>query len=696
MHFRSRFATSMSTLIITALLGMTALAQQAPLEVGQPVSGSFADGATAVLYPIEVEDGSFLFGEVNQISVDVVVRILDPDGKKVGEFDRPARGPESFTKRLEKGGTYQIEVAPSEGATGEYEVRIHRLEPLATEPGALTDQMMSPYDSSESPGAAVQVWRDGEKLYSRAYGMANLAHGIPFRTNTRTNIGSTSKQFTAFAIMLQAQRGELSLDDDIRVHIPELPDFGETITVRNLLNHTSGLREFLNLLAMSGRRLDHGDWIGRDELIEIVQRQPALQNSPGAEFNYNNTAFGLAAVIVERTSGQDFHVFMQENVFGPLDMGRTMVRPSPEHIVPDSSEGYTPGADGYLQIGDLGGAVGAGGMYSSVEDLQTWVQNYIEPHIGSAEIFDEMMTPDVLPEDEDPDSGYGYGLMIDEQRGLRRVHHGGADVAHRSMLAYYPEIRAGITVQSNHAGFNMRVAFELAEAFFADAMEPEEEADTGDDEFDPESFDPEAFDELVGRYALDAAPDFILTFSRDGSTYYTQATGQQQLEIVPTSPTRFSLLVVEASVEFYRNDDGEVDGLTLFQNGEQHATRLDDEAAPAWEPTAADLADFEGRYFSEELETFYTIVLEMPPAEDPDREETTAAAEDDAESESETAPVLIVKHRRLDDIRLVPGETDSFSGGSINFAFERDRNGQVIGFYVANGRTRDVRFERVR
>jgi CubicO group peptidase (beta-lactamase class C family) len=696
MKFRTRAVLTLGSLLLTALMSVSALAQQTALEVGQPVSGSFGEDAAAVLYPIEVAEGSFLYGDVNQISVDVVVRVLDPEGNEIGRFDTPARGPESFTRRLETGGTYQIEVAPFEGATGEYEVRIHRLEPIATEPGALTDQLMSPYDGVESPGAAVQVWRDGETLYSKAYGMANLAHGIPFRTNTRTNIGSTSKQFTAFAIMLQAQRGELSLEDDIRVHIPELPDFGETITVRNLLNHTSGLREFLNLLAMSGRRLDHGDWIGRDELIEIVQRQPALQNSPGAEFNYNNTAFGLAAVIVERTSGQDFHVFMQENVFGPLDMGRTMVRPSPEHIVPDSSEGYTPGADGYRQIGDLGGAVGAGGMYSSVEDLQTWVQNYMEPHIGSAEIFTEMMTPDLLPDDEDPDEGYGYGLMIDEQRGLRRVHHGGADVAHRSMLAYYPEINAGITVQSNHAGFSSGVAFELAEAFFADAMEPEpDEADAGS-EFDPESFDPEAFDEFAGRYALDAAPDFILTFSRDGGTYYTQATGQQQLEIVPTSPTTFSLLVVEASVEFHRNDDGEVDSLTLFQNGEQRATRLDDETAPAWEPTAADLADFEGRYFSEELETFYTIVLETPPAEDAEPAGDTGSLEEEDEATPEAAPVLIVKHRRLDDFRLAPGETDNFAGGSINFTFERDRNGQVIGFYVANGRTRDVRFERVR
>jgi len=513
----------------------------------------------------------------------------------------------------------------------------------------------------------VQVWRDGRTLYSRAYGMANLAYGIPFETDTRTNIGSTSKQFTAFAIMLQADRGLLSLDDDIREHIPELPEFEETITVRHLITHTSGLREFLNLLTMSGRRLDHGDWIDRSELIDIVRRQPALQNAPGAEWNYNNTAFGLAAVIVERTSGQDFHIFMQENVFGPLEMIRTMVRPSPEHIVPDMSEGYTPGGDGFLQIGDLAGAVGAGGIYSTVEDLQTWVQNYASPLVGSAEIFDEMMTSYVLTNGDE--TGYGYGLTIDEQRGLRRVHHGGADVAHRSMLVYYPEINAGITVQSNHAGFDSGVAFQLAAAFFADAMESEDE-EPGEGDFDPEAYDPEDFDDYVGRYAIDASPNFILTFTREDDTFYTQATGQQQLEIVPTSDSTFALTVVEASVVFHRNEEGEVDGLTLNQNGQNHATRLDDDEAAAWEPTVEDLADFEGRYFSEELETFYTIALE-----------------DEA---------LVRHHRRLDDVNLTAGEEDAFTGGGLSYSFERDRNGDVIGFYVANGRTRNVRFERVR
>lgn len=663
------FTVAVAITLVPVTFAGNVAAQSTELREGRPVRGALAEGDT-VRYSVEVGDDFFLYGEVNQISVDVIVRILDTDGNQLGRFDTPSRGGERFTRRLRDAGIYTIEVIPFEDETGDYEITLHRVEPVETDPKKLTDQLMAPYDRDDSPGAAVQVWRNGRTLYSKAYGMANLAYGIPFETDTRTNIGSTSKQFTAFAIMLQADRGALSLDDDIRTHIPELPEFEETITIRHLITHTSGLREFLNLLSMTGRRLDHGDWIDRSELIDIVQRQPALQNAPGAEWNYNNTAFGLAALIVERTSGQDFHVFMQENVFGSLGMTRTMVRPSPEHIVPDMSEGYTPGADGYLQIGDLGGAVGAGGIYSTVKDLQTWVQNYADPRVGSAEIFDEMMTSYLLTSGDE--TGYGYGLSIDEQGGLRRVHHGGADVAHRSMLIYFPEINAGLTTQSNHAGFNSGVAYQLAAAFFADAMESEEdETEVSEEgEFDPEAYDPEDFDDFVGRYSLDAAPDFILTFTREDDTFFTQATGQERFEIVPTSDSTFVLMVVEASVVFHRNEDGEVDGLTLNQNGQNHATRLADDEAPDWEPTIEDLADFKGRYFSEELETFYTIELE-----------------------NET---LVMHQRRLDDANLTAGVEDTFSGGGLTLSFERDRNGQVIGFYLSNNRTRNVRFKRVR
>ena len=646
-------------------------AQATMLRPGRTVAGTLASGDTA-RFTIEVGANSFVFGEVNQISVDVAIRVLGSDGNQLGRTEAIGRGGERFASEMDDAGVYTLEVIPVGDEAGDYEITLHRLEPIATDPKRLADQILARYDGEDSPGAAVQVWRDGRVLFSKAYGMANLAYDIPFQTDTRTNIGSTSKQFTAFAVMLQAERGQLSLDDDIRKHIPELPEFVETITVRHLITHTSGLREFLNLLRMTGRRLDHGDWIDRSELIGIVQRQPVLQNSPGAEFNYNNTAFGLAALIVERTSGMDFPDYMRENVFEPLGMTRTMVRPSPEHIVREASEGYTPGKSGYRQIGDLGGAVGAGGIYSTIGDLQTWAQNYGSPRVGTRDIAERMMTPNILTSGDT--SQYGFGLFIDEQRGLRRVHHGGSDVAHRSMLALYPDINAGITVQSNYAQFNSNVAFRLAAAFFSDAMEPEEDdavpAEPTPGDFDPESYNPEDFDEFVGRYALDAQPDFILTFTREGDTLFTQATGQRRIRILPTSDSSFALVGVEASVAFHRNEEGEVDGLTLTQNGQVHATRLRDAAHAAGERPAVNLADFEGRYFSEEIETFYTITLETD--------------------------TLVVRQARLDDANLNPGERDTFSGGGFTFSFERDRNGRVIGFYLANGRTRDVRFERVR
>ena len=648
-------------------------AQPTELRRGRTLSGTLAAGDTA-RYTFQADEDDFVLGEVNQISVDVTIRVLDPDGEQRALFGGLGRGPERFSGQTSATGTFTVELfvaGDDEDAAGDYEITLLKHERVATDPKKLADQMMARFDGDRTPGAAVRVWQNGKTLFSKTYGMANLAYGIPFEPDTRTNIGSTSKQFTAFAIVLQAERGHLSLDDDIRTHIPELPEFDQTIQVRHLITHTSGLREFLNLLRMTGRRLDRGDWIDRSEIIEIVQRQPALQNVPGAEWNYNNTAFGLAATIVERTSGQDFHVFMQDNVFGPLGMTGTMVRPSIRHIVPNQSEGYTPTPDGYRQIGDLGGAVGAGAMYSTLADLQTWVENFANPRVGTRESLDEMMTSFVLNDGEE--TGYGYGLSIDQQGGLKRVQHGGADVAHRSMLVYYPEINAGITTQSNHAQFNSSIAFELAEAFFKDAMElgdEEGEAGEGGEEFDAESYDHEAFDEFVGRYALDAAPTFILTFTREDETLYTQATGQQRLEIVPTSDSTFRLLAVEASVTFLRGEGGEVEGAILHQNGDQRATRLaDDEAPEEWAPTGEDLADYAGRFYSEELETFYTFEVEDGK--------------------------LVAHQRRLGRITLEPGEVENFAGGGLSFVFERDRNGKVIGFYLSNVRTRDVRFGRV-
>jgi len=653
----------LSSFTIALVFFGTAVAQDTSLRIDDSISGTLLAGDKQI-YSFDAQSDNYILGRVNQISVDVELLILDPEGNPVSTIDSRTRGTEQFSFETEAEGQYTIEVRPKEEEHGDFSIVLERLELVETDPSRLADQLMARYDRDDTPGGVISVFKDGQTLFSRAYGMANLSYDIPFQVDTVTNIGSTSKQFTAFAIMLLQEQGLLSLDDDIREHVPELPQFDEIVTVRHIITHTSGLREFLNLLSMSGRRLDHGDYIARNEIIGIIQRQPALQNSPGSEWNYNNTAYALAALIVERISGQTFTEFMNDNVFGPIGMQDSLVRSSPEHIVKNNSAGYISNPDGgYLEARDLGGAVGAGSIYTTVGDLQRWVENFRETRLGNSAIFEEMMTSYVLTDGEPTD--YGYGLTIAEQGGLKRVQHGGADVAHRSMLAYFPEINAGITTQSNNAGFDGSIAFQLAEAFFGDAMvtELDEINEAGGPEFDPENYDPESFDELVGRYELDAVPDSILTFTREEDTLYAEATGQSRVELIPTSDMGFDITIVDASLVFHRNDDGAVDSLTLNQGGEQHATRLETEA---WEPTSDELSVFAGRYYSDEIETFY--VMEMGEEQ------------------------LTLSQRRLDDVELSSTDQDKFSGGELTLSFERDRNDQVIGFYLSNGRTRGVRF----
>lgn len=659
-----RFFTCSASLLL--LFAGSAAAQAPSLTRGRAVAGTLAAGDTA-RYTVNAAARSFVWGRVDQQSVDVIVVVLGPDGTRLARVDGPATGPERFRFETRVEGAHQVQVIPFEDGAGDYAITLERIEPVATDPRRLADQLFSIYDRDDTPGGEVAVFRDGKTVFAKAYGMANLTYGIPFRLDTRTNIGSTSKQFTAFAVMLLVEEGKIDLDADVRTYLPELPDLGEKVVVRNLLTHTSGYREFLNLVILEGRRLDHGDYIDRDEMIAIVQRQPKLQNSPGAEWNYNNTGFALLSLIVERVSGMDFPDFMARRVFGPIGMTHTLVRPSPEVIVPGMAMGYSPGGSaGFRESRDLFGAMGAGGIYTTVADLQRWVENLDRPRVGSRAMIDQMMTRFVLTTGDT--TGYGFGLFIDTHRGLRRINHGGADAAHRSQLMYYPDIHAGITTQSNNAGFDGTIAARLAEAFFAADMEPEKVPVAV--AFDEASYDPASFDRFVGRYALDAAPAFILAFTREGDSLFTQATGQPRVRIYPTSDSTFALRVVEASVTFHRAADGTVTGLTLHQNGDRHATRLEGEVPKGWAPGADVLPQFAGRYFSDEVEAMYTIEVR--------------------------GDSLVAANHRLGDAALRPGEKeDTFTGANVTWSFERDRNGRVIGVYLANGRTRDVRFARV-
>jgi CubicO group peptidase (beta-lactamase class C family) len=636
-----------------------------PLTVGRTVDRTIAVGQSHP-YTITLAANRFVTGEAVQDGIDIDVKIIGPKGDTLGSFDSPngTRGPEPFQFKTTAAGEHRIIIAPLKEATGSgrYTLTVARNLAAATTPAGKVEQLMTTVRATD-PGVVVAVVRDGRIVYQNGWGLANLTHAVPFKVDTRTNIGSTSKQFTAFAILVLADQKKLSLDDDVRKHIPELPDLGQTVTIRNLLTHTSGYREFLNALALTGRRIDFGDYIDRAEVIELIKRQPALQNAPNAEFNYNNSGFSLLSTIVERAGGKPFPEWMQENVFKPIGMTNTIVRATPGQVIANSSQGYVPMPGGFREAQDIGGSMGAGGIYTTVADLARWMRNFHTQAVGPRGFFEQMTTRNVLAKGDT--SSYGLGLFVDTWQGLKRVHHGGADIAHRSAFFYFPEINAGVIVQSNNANFGSdRYAGQIAEIYFGDRLTKAPAAPVAAGPFDPARFDTTKFDAYAGKYELVEAKGFVLSFTRRGRQLFTQATGQPEIELMPTSDTTFTITRVNAMITFHRDAAGKWQ-LTLNQNGIHAAVRV--EEGPAAKP---ELKQYAGRYFSEELETFVEI-----------------AHEGDS---------LVVRSRRGMPVKLQHLRGDEFAGGFpiANVTFMRDAQNVITGFKAGNGRTRDVVFRK--
>ncbi|MAO66606.1 MAG: hypothetical protein CL666_16565 [Balneola sp.] len=656
--------------IIIVLMSVSfALAQDAKtnhkfIAEGDEIARVLSTGSVHT-YQLELGEAQYVFGKVDQQTVDVVVTIKNPEGKVAAEFDGPARGGETFQLISKAAGTYTIEVTPFEDSEGDYVIRLLKVEPSAQDPEGKVDQLMSEY-SGDVPGAAVMVLQNGNVLLNNSYGMANLAYDVEMNENSIHNIGSTSKHFLTFGLLLLQEEGKLDLDDDIREYLPELPEFDHPVTLRHVVNHTSGYREFVNLLIMTGRNISTP--VSQDKVIEIVQRQPELQNVPGAEFNYNNSGYVLSTEVIERITEMPFPEWMEENVFLPMGMRNTVVRSSPNQIVENRTFGYQYNEDGRVEeVTDLGGAMGPGGIHASMDDLRKWVENLLNPTVGTEAMIREMSTPFTLKSGDE--TGYGLGLFIDDYKGLKRLHHGGADLAHRSNLMVFPEINAAVITQSNFANFRGDIGNRVVDIYFGDMMEEaaekEKEAAEAKDKAKEFDYDPEQFDPLTGRYELSIMPGFILTFDRNGDRLFTQATGQPEVDITATSDSTFSLVGVPASITFHINEDGSADSLTLHQNGNHIAKKIE------FELSLEDMKEYTGRYFSGEIETIYDVAVV-------------------------DSGLVIQNYQMENDISLTAGNTDSFSAEFplTEVEFIRNEQGEIQGFTASNGRTRGILFEK--
>jgi len=332
------------------------------------------------------------------------------------------------------------------------------------------DKLFADWDKPDSPGCAIAIVQEGEVIYKRGYGMADLEHDIVISPKSIFDIGSTSKQFTAMCIALLVNQGNLSLEDRIQDYIPEMVKYEHPITIRHLLHHTSGIRDYISLMDLAGMRFENDYPL--EELIGLLSRQKELNYVPGEEFLYSNSGYLLLAEIVKRISGNTLREFSDENIFTPLGMKNTHFHDDFSEIVKNRAIGYSPNqAGGYRIDMSFSDLTGDGCLYTNIEDLGKWDQNFYDNIVGGfdQDLIDMMTTVGTLNNGELLD--YAYGLFINEYKGLRIIQHSGSWMGYVAEFSRFPQQRFSVICLSNLSNINpSRLTRQIADLYLSDFM----------------------------------------------------------------------------------------------------------------------------------------------------------------------------------------------------------------------------------
>ena len=327
------------------------------------------------------------------------------------------------------------------------------------------DRVFSRFHRTDGPGCAVGASLDGTTALSAAYGMADLEHDVPLRPDSIFEAGSVSKQFTAAAVLLLAQQGKLSIDDPVRKYIPELPDYGTPLTIRHLLNHTSGLRDWGSVEAIAGWPRTTRAYT-QAHVLDILSRQRALNYPPGAEYSYSNSGYNLAAMMVERVSGKPFAEFTREAIFAPLGMSSTSWRDDFRRIVKGRAIAYSETGGTIRQLMPFEDVHGNGGLLTTVGDLLKWNQNFTASgrRLDGAATRSRASSPTAAPSPTPP------GLMVLHYKGRNEVSHSGTTAGYNAWLGRYPDHGLSVAVLCNSSAANgTQLGHAVADVFLGDA-----------------------------------------------------------------------------------------------------------------------------------------------------------------------------------------------------------------------------------
>jgi CubicO group peptidase (beta-lactamase class C family) len=512
------------------------------------------------------------------------------------------------------------------------------------------DRLFAGWITQQTPGCAVGVSRNQQTVYEQAYGLANLETGTPITTGTIFEAASIAKQFTAMSVLLLAREGKLSLDDDVHRYIPELPNYGSRITIRNLLTHTSGLRDFFEMLILARGRFEENR-ISEADMLDIVTLQTKLNFRPGDEFLYSNTGYALLEVIVKRVADKSLRDFAAERIFGPLGMSSTQFKDDYTSIVRGRAQGYSYRDSAWHSSTPNYDVYGPTNLFSNVDDLLTWSANLDNPKVGDTTIVRQMSTSAVLNNGES--ANYGFGLSLGNDRGTPVIEHEGGDPGFHSYIGKYPQYGLSVVVLCNIPSNPVALGHQIA-AVFLDSVLPKAPAKFPT----PPSIalPPDALAKYVGVYFRPQTLEVVEMTVRNGELYSAR---QRGIKLVPIGDNKFA--AADRALQITFDSLGYV---AVFP--ERKPIRF--ERQRALNLTPASLAQYAGDYCSEELASRYRVT----------------AADSTLLLTTGTSRPLVAR----------PVFPDAFVIGQLTVQFIRDSHG-VSGFEISHPRARRLAFTKI-
>ena len=516
------------------------------------------------------------------------------------------------------------------------------------------DAFLSQWDKNDMPGCAVGVVRDGRLVYKRGFGMANLDYDVPNTPSTRFNLASVSKPFTAMSIALLAQQGKLSLDDDIRKHVPEMPKYDETVTIRHLIHHTSGIREYQALVLFGGLGTDNA--YSPKAILNTLARQKNISFKPGSKYQYSNSGYFLLGIIVERVSGKSLRAFAEENIFKPLGMKNTLFFDNRFEVVKNRAHGYQVGPDKSIRArSSLFDLVGGGGVLTTVEDLYLWDQNFYEPKVGNKELISMMTTPGTLNSGEK--QNYAFGFWRGEYKGLPIIRHSGNMSGYRAQILSFPEQKFTVIALSNNSTiFPSVIVNKLADIYLEGQLKPDVPSQKRVAEALPPAIalsEKEAL-RYAGLYAHPESGRVFKLSLKDGKLINSGLL-KNEIPVTPISENRLLLVagtdVTELNPVF--NNSGTVSEIKILTK-----SGTPDIFVPVKAPldSPQQLSEYAGTYYSDEFDADWKLTLKG------------------------NSLSLQISESLEPSLTAAYADVFTTANGQINLSFTRDDKGKIAGF----------------